>query len=112
MNASKLFQTTAEDIIADGAPSQTAARSVAQANATPLRVIVRNTSEGTTVYVAHAPQSLQTYPVGNDCFELPPGEKDVFVLAPGQKLFVAAQGAAVRVSVAVSDLFPLDVQPD
>jgi hypothetical protein len=36
----------------------------------------------------------------------------VFVLAPGQKLFVAAQGASVRVSVAVSDLFPIDNQVD
>lgn len=108
MNPSKLFQTTATDVINDGEPSETPARSIAMAQKVPQRVMVRNTSEGTTVYLAHDPQSLQTYPVGNDTWELPPGERDVFVLAPGQRLYVAAQGASVRVSVAVSDLFPVD----
>lgn len=112
MNQSKLFQTTAEKADTDGAPSGEAARSIAMAQKIPQRVMVRNPSETLTVYLSHDPQGLQTFPIGNDSYVLPPGERDVFVLAPGQRLYVAAVGGDVAVSVAVSDLFPVDPTPE
>ena len=76
----------------------------------PLRVLVRNVSEAADVILAHDSESLATIPMTSSSFEIPAGNSEVFVLAPGQKLFAASTSADARASVAVSEAMPLDAK--
>lgn len=79
---------------------------IAHANALPVRVVVRNVG-GVTVLVALISAQLSNVGATSGCFMIPPGFEETFVLAPGQDLYAVATGATSRVSVAVSDAYPL-----
>jgi len=106
MNDSQLLRFAVPAAVTDGRQTQQAVPVLAQAVQAPLRVLVRNTSFGNAVWVAHSVQELQRFPVGPNTFELPPGTSEVFVLAPGQKLFCVADGQGATVNVAQSELIP------
>jgi hypothetical protein len=74
----------------------------------PQRVVVRNVSVGVSVFLALAANPLQENPAGSTSYELPAGDADIFVLAPGQKLYAIAGGVDGKICVAVSDALPVD----
>jgi hypothetical protein len=83
---------------------------MANANKTPLRVLVRNISfGGVDVQIAFEAQVLNMEG-GAQSFTLPAGTSESFVLAPGQKLFAATRGVNAKVCCAVSDALPLDIK--
>lgn len=80
---------------------------IAQGTRVPVRVLVRNIS-GTMVFLAAASQDIVgSGGAGSSAFRLPPGTSEVFVLAPDQQLFGAANGVNATVSVTVSEALPL-----
>lgn len=81
-----------------------------QSTTKALRLMLRNVSLGVTIAIAHAPEVLQTQPIGSEIYELPPGASDVFVLAPNQKLYAITLGVGGRLSIAASEALPLDVE--
>jgi hypothetical protein len=98
-----LFKTVAlPNAIAGGQPT-----SIANATEVPMRVLVRNVS-GTMVFLAGASQDI-VGPGGASAsaYRLAPGASDVFVLAPRQQVFAAANGVGAIVSVSTSDALPL-----
>jgi hypothetical protein len=83
---------------------------VVQATKTPLRVVVRNISLGSTVLLAHDGSALQSAPAFAGVYNLPAGQSDIFVVMPGQKLFAATPGANGQISVAISEAIPVDTR--
>jgi hypothetical protein len=85
---------------------------IVQASKTALRVLVRNLSNGPSVFLSFDGSTLQqtTVPSGNS-YELPSGMADAFVLSPGQKLYACSPSANTRVSIALSEALPIDKQP-
>jgi len=77
-----------------------------QAAKTPLRVLVRNTG-GTVIFIAHDVSDLSNINAVGAAYQLPAGQSDVFVVAPGQSIIAAAQGAGGQVSIAVSEAIPV-----
>jgi len=76
---------------------------IAKATKVPVRAAVRNTGGG-IVFVGYATTDVS--PVTSQSYRLPPGESEVFILAPYQSLYVSAAGGSI-VSVTVSDALPL-----
>ena len=80
---------------------------VGQGTQVPMRVVVRNTS-ATMVFVANASQDLVgPGGVGSSAYRIAPGDSEVFVVAPGQQLFAAANGVGAIAGVALSEALPL-----
>lgn len=72
----------------------------------PVRLLILNLS-GAQVFFAAASESLIGPDApGNDVFELPPQREIIFVLAPGQALYGAANGAGALISISVSEALP------
>jgi|SRR5882672_3655930 len=78
-----------------------------QAGDKPMRVMVRNVG-GNLVYIAHDANDVSQVNSTGGVYQLPPGASDVFVLAPRQSLFAAANGGAGSVSIAASEAVPVD----
>lgn len=77
-----------------------------------LRVLVRNNSpNGGSMFLAYddAPTLAKAIP-GSNCFELPAGSSEVFVLAPRQKLYCSTTTEGTICSIAVSMALPLDLK--
>lgn len=76
--------------------------------ATPSRVEIRNLS-ATTINVGLAQQDIQG-PSGitSTVWQIPPGEKDLFVLAEGQVLFANSSAPSARICVQVSEAYPFE----
>ena len=77
---------------------------VAYATNQPFRVVVRNIGPN-RILLAHDSPTLQNAPATANTYEIPPGQSDVFVLAPKQGLFAAGEGAGGKISIAVSVAF-------
>jgi hypothetical protein len=77
-----------------------------QAGHQVMRVMVRN-SGGTLIYIAHDVTELAQVGSTAGIYELPSGQVDIFVLAPGQALIAAAFGGGGKASVAASEAFPI-----
>lgn len=75
----------------------------------PKRVMLRNVSAGTVIYVAFESVSLTAQPIGGNVYELPPGISDIFSVAPNQKMYAIADGNGGRLSVHISDALPIDL---
>lgn len=82
---------------------------LAQANKTALRVVVRNIGFGAYILLSYDAATLQSSPVAASTYQLPPGLSDVFILAPGQKLYAATPGIS-SASVATSEAVPVDLK--
>ncbi len=89
--------------------SATAAANVAYNPTKWLRVLVRNIAQAIDVTLALSNQALTQVPPGDDTFLLPAGQSEVFVLAPGQKLFASSAGSGAQVSVAISVALPTEI---
>lgn len=72
-----------------------------------MRVMVRNTG-GVLVFIAHDVSDLSQGSNIGAAYQLPPGQADVFVLAPEQSIIAAAQGAGGQVCVAASEAIPVE----
>jgi hypothetical protein len=81
---------------------------LAYATTNPTRVQVRNVG-AVTVFIAHDSSELPSTGAVTQggTYQLPTGNVDVFVLAPGQGLFAAGSGGTGTVSVAVSESIPI-----
>jgi hypothetical protein len=76
--------------------------------ATPSRVEIRNLS-ATTVNVGLAQQDIQgPNGITSTIWQIPPGEKDLFILADGQVLFANASAPNARICVQVSEAYPFE----
>lgn len=83
---------------------------IAMAWKTPMRVVVRNISLGTIIYLAFNADALLTIqPPGSGLFQLPAGTSDVFVLAPNQRMFASASASGAQISIAISEAVPINV---
>lgn len=71
----------------------------------PMRVVVRNVG-GSTIVLAHESPVLTMAQVIAGAYRLPPGQEDVFVLAPKQGLYAASAGNNGQVSYAASEAVP------
>lgn len=78
---------------------------LAHASETPLRVLVRNVG-GNDIFMAHNTNELTQAGLVSGVYQLPAGQEDVIVLAPKQAIYASGQGAAGRVSVAISEVIP------
>lgn len=78
-----------------------------QAGPVPMRVVVRNTG-GVVLFIAHDVADLGNISNIGATYQLPPGQADIFVLAPKQSIIAAAQGAGGQASIAVSEAIPVD----
>lgn len=107
MMDSQLFTFTPPFVSPSDSPSNVAAP-IAMAWDAPVRVLVRNISLGITVFLAYNAEALQTVPAGSGVFRLPAGASEVFVLAPGQRLFTNAPSSTAKISVAISEALPVD----
>lgn len=84
---------------------------IAQAPAnTYMRVLVRNITAGGDIVLSHDAAGLQVSASGGNTYKLPPGMSDVFVCAPGEKIYAASLGAFASCSVAVSPALPVDIE--
>lgn len=77
-----------------------------QAGDKPMRIMVRNVG-GNLVYIAHDSADVSQVNSTGGVYQLPPGASDVFVVAPRQSLFAAANGGAGAVSIAASEAIPV-----
>jgi hypothetical protein len=77
-----------------------------QAGDSAMRVMVQNVG-GNLVYLAHDSADLSQVNSTGGVFQLPSGGQAVFVLAPKQSLFAAANGGAGSVSIAASEAIPV-----
>lgn len=72
----------------------------------PLRVLIRNVG-GAMIFIAHESTAFQdVVSSATNSYRIPPGQEDIFVLAPQQGLFASAQGAGGQISVAISEAIP------
>ena len=72
-------------------------------------MIVRNLGgPGESIFISEEIADL-TPTISSEVFELPGGESDVFILAPGQFLFGRMETVEGRASIALSDAFPVVV---
>lgn len=71
-----------------------------------MRVLVRNNG-GNVIFLAYEAQDVSDVTSTGATFQIPTGQSDVLVLAPGQSLFCAALGANGTASVAISDAVPV-----
>lgn len=95
----------------NAATNSSGPNAIAQAMKVPLRVVVRNLSNGASVFLSEDGSSLmQTVPASMS-YELPAGAADVFLLAPLQKLYLVSATAGVKVSIHISEALPIDKQP-
>lgn len=90
---------------AQGKPSEPSR--LIQAGDVPMRVVVRNTG-GTVVFIAHDVGDLAQINSIGSAYQLPPGQADVFVLAPKQSIMAASQGGGGQCAVAASEAFPVN----
>lgn len=74
------------------------------------RVLVRNVSFGGNVLIAYEANEIAQSPAGSSRFVLPAGTSEVFVTAPGQKLYAASSAADAEISIAISEALPIDLQ--
>lgn len=72
-----------------------------------MRVVVRNTG-GVVVFIAHDVADLAALSNIGAAYQLPPGQADVFVLAPEQSIIAASQGAGGQVCIAASEAIPVE----
>lgn len=77
-----------------------------QAGGIPMRVVVRNVGP-TVIFISHDTTDLSNVSSLGAVYQLPPGQSDVFVLAPQQSIIAASQGAGGLVSIAVSEAVPV-----
>jgi hypothetical protein len=75
---------------------------VIDGGAGPTRALVRNISFGIDVNLAYEVAALLELPLDSGTFVLPAGFDAVFMVMPGQKLFVASSTVGGRVSITVS----------
>lgn len=78
---------------------------VAIAAKTPMRLLVRNAS-GTLAFLAHEASTLQDVTTTSGAYQLPAGQEDVFVLAPGQGVWAVGVGAGGFLCYALSEAIP------
>jgi hypothetical protein len=71
----------------------------------PMRVVVRNT--GPTV-LRLGTDSAALAQATTDCYFLPVGASDIFVIAPGQTIYVVSAGPGGQLSFAASEAIPND----
>jgi hypothetical protein len=94
------FQTTQVPASGPGAVPV----ALAIAGEVPMRVAVRNIG---AVLLFIGSGSTDVTEAGAETFRLPPGGQEVFVLAPGQKLYASGAGAGGFVSASSSEALPL-----
>ena len=88
--------------IGNNAPSR-----LAQAGSVvPMRVLVRNTG-AVLMVIAHEVNALNDLNSMASCYQLPAGQAEVFVLAPGQAIFGCSKGSGGQASVAWSEAIPV-----
>lgn len=97
-----LTQTLSVPAVGDGGnPSR-----LYQAGKTAMRVLVRNNG-GVILFIAHDVGDLANASSIGTSYQLPPAQSDVFVIAPGQSIFAASNGAGGVASVAISEAVPV-----
>jgi hypothetical protein len=70
-----------------------------------MRVVVRNVSAGGSVSISYDVNDLVVS--SSETFNLPSNSEDVFILAPGQKLYAVGVGVGpFFLSLACSEAFP------
>jgi len=89
-----------------GGPTATP-NTIASGTAVSVRAVVRNRGANMLFFGDNAEALISPEGPTSDTIELPPGETDVYVLAPGQRLFAIGAGAGGRASVSVSEVLPL-----
>lgn len=73
----------------------------------PLRVVVRNVSVVEPIIISYDVNDLAPT-ASSEVFNIPVGGEDIFVLAPGQKLYATTTVAtAGSVTLACSEAFPV-----
>lgn len=78
---------------------------IAYAGEVPIRALVRNNDVAIFIQVSY---ELEDMSVGtSSVYTIPPLQSDVFVLAPGQKLYARSGDVSTIVSVAQSEAFPV-----
>lgn len=97
-----IVQTLSVPEIGAGDPSR-----LIQAGPVPMRIVVRSTG-GTVVFLAHDIADLSNLNSIGATFQLPAGQSEVFVLAPGQSLMAASLGGGGQIAIAASEAFPVD----
>jgi hypothetical protein len=102
MRPTRFYQVNIPDYVAGASLP-----AIAKATSVPVRVQVRNAGP-VSVYLSDATGDLVAPggPSGN-IYELPTGERDVFVIAPGQTMYAVAAGAGGFLFVSVSDARPV-----
>jgi len=71
-----------------------------------VRVLIRNNS-GVLAFLSTASEMLIGADApGSDVYELPPLASDVIILAPGQSLYAAGNGAGGMLSMSISEALP------
>ena len=78
-----------------------------QAAKIPMRVLIRNTG-GVLIFIAHDVGDVGNINSIGATYALPGGASDVFVLAPGQSIFAAANGGNGQAAIAASEAVPVD----
>jgi hypothetical protein len=72
----------------------------------PMRVVIRNVSGGGSINISYDVNDLAPTS-SSEVFSLPFNNEDVFILAPGQKLYAVGVGAGpFTLSLACSEAFP------
>lgn len=95
-----ILKTLSVPLIGSPAPA-----SVAIAAKTPMRLLIRNVGS-TIAFLAHEASSLQDISATSSAYQLPPGQEDVFVLAPGQGVWAVGAGAGGTLCYALSEAIP------
>lgn len=106
---SYLASMTVPKLVTDAADRADGPSGIFQANEIPLRVLVRNTSVGGSVFLSFNGAALTSTPLPNAMvYELPAGAADVFVIDVGQRLMVMSGSTDATISYAVSRALPED----
>jgi hypothetical protein len=106
-NESLFGSMTAPRLLHDASGREEGPSTIASARDIPLRVLVRNTSLGASVFLAFDAPALQVTPQpGGASYELPAGAADVFVVDIGQKLLVMSASDNTTISYAISRALP------
>lgn len=80
---------------------------IARAGDCPLRVLIRVRGAAGTIAAIGLSQgdtkTLESDGTHANCYTIPNGEADVFVLSPGQQLYAIGSVAGVKISVTISE---------